>query len=320
MRSRNFGRYALCNCLAAAMLAGCGGSQQSMATLPAGSSAVRQANQHRNSAGSDLIYAAADGKAYVVSYPQGKLVSTINEGGGDICSNGSGNVYLVVDNRVDEFAHGSTTPSASFNVPSSSVGCAVDPSTGNLAVTFELASGNNVAIFSSGSSNPVLFKADLDASTCGYDNQGNLFVTGYEDGNVEGVAELPENSSTFESISVAPSIQGEYGRVQWDGSYLTIEAYDTGKRGPHTVTVNRLSISGSGATVVGTTSIKGIKKSAFLSWLEDNRVVIPFGNASRATPNIGYWKYPSGGRPVRTLKAPAGHAVIFNAVTVSVGS
>ncbi|HEX3370433.1 MAG TPA: hypothetical protein VHS56_12705, partial [Candidatus Cybelea sp.] len=94
------------------LLAGCGGSSQSQATIPLASSSVRQAAQHGRPRKSELIYAAGDGHTYVITYPQGRLVGTIDEGGFDACSDSSGNVYLAVDApRVDEFVHGATTPS-----------------------------------------------------------------------------------------------------------------------------------------------------------------------------------------------------------------
>lgn len=320
MTNRVLSRYALSNCVAAAMLAGCGGSSQSIATNPQGSSLKRETAEHGKSAKGDLIYGAADGSTYVLSYPQGKVVGAINEGGADVCSDSSGNVYLTVDSRVDEFSHGATAPSASFNLPNITVGCAVDPVTGNLAVTYFGDSRGNVAIFPSGSSNAMYFRTSVDAASCGYDNVGNLFVEGFGQGGIPGLTELQKNTQAFETLTITPRIQGSFERVQWDGSYIALQSHIQMRKLPQTVTLNRLSASGSTATVVSSTSINGIKKSVFLSWIKNNQVIIPYGMDGRATPNIDYWKYPAGGAPRRTLKAPGGHGVIFNAVTVSVRS
>lgn len=297
------------------LLAGCSESPTQSSIL-SGSLAVRQLLQSSKSGSNDLIYAAGDGHSYVLTYPQGKLLGSIDEGGYDVCSDPSGNVYLAVGGpRVDEFAHGATTPSASFNLPGVAQGCAVDPTTGSLAATFLRTNGNNVAIFSSGSGNPTLLSSSLNVGPCGYDDQGNLFVAGTEPTSAYTLDELPANGNTFRTLSITPAIQRNFGRVQWDGSYLTVESWTYTKK-PRSVFVSRLAISGSVATVVGTTAIKGIKQTAFLSWIENNRVLVPYGNASKGTPNIGYWKYSEGGRPRQTLKAPAGK-VNLNALTVS---
>ena len=317
--SSGFGRYALTSCAAAAMLAACGGSSQSAATIPQGSSTVGQANQHGKSGSGDLIYAAAIGKSYVLTYPQGKLVGTINVGAPDACSDDAGNVFLAGD-QIEEFAHGGTSPIATFSTPGSPFGCAVDPTSGNLAVVFARTSGNDVAVFPNASGSPTLYESTLTAFWCGYDNQGNLFVDG-EGQSGASLVELAKNAKSFETLSIAPHIEGVFLRVQWDGSYLTVEAQSNYKRGTHhAVSVNRLSISGSAATVVGTTQIKTIRKTAALSWIDGDRVLVPYGNAGRYNPNIGYWKYTAGGAPVTRVEKPAGKTAIINAITISKGS
>ena len=318
--SSGFGRYALTSCAAAAMLAACGGSSQSAATIPQGSSTVGQANQYGKSGSGDLIYAAAIGKSYVLTYPQGKLVGTINVGAADACSNNAGDVFLAGD-QIEEFAHGGTSPIASFTTPGSPFGCAVDPASGDLAVVFARTSGNDVAVFPNGSGNPTLYESTLNAFWCGYDGQGNLFVDGIGQGGAAGLAELAKNATSFETLSISPHIQGVFLRVQWDGSYLTVQAQSNYKRGTHhVVSINRLSISGSAATVVGTTQIKTIRKTAALSWIDGDRVLVPYGDAGRYNPNVGYWKYTAGGSPVKQVEKPAGKTAIINAITISKGS
>ncbi|MGB8151526.1 MAG: hypothetical protein WCE97_10085 [Candidatus Cybelea sp.] len=299
--------------------AGCGGQPQGQSTFPEGLTAVRQVNQHGKSGSGDLIYAAAIGKSYVLTYPQGKLVGTISVGALDSCSDDAGNVFLAGD-QIEEFAHGGTSPIATFSTPGSPSGCAVDPTSGNLAVVFARASGNDVAVFPNASGSPTLYDSNLTAFWCGYDNQGNLFVDG-EGQSGASLVELAKNAQSFETLSIAPHIEGVFLRIQWDGSYLTVEAQSNYKRGTHhAVSVNRLSISGSAATVVGTTQIKTIRKTAALSWIDGDRVLVPYGNAGRYNPNIGYWKYTAGGAPVTRVEKPAGKTAIINAITISKGS
>src|ERR1700688_4758776 len=139
MRIFGFTRYALYSSVAAAMLAGCGGSQAPIGApdAMAQSRAIAQARAHRASSGA-LIYATGGcGGTCILSYPQGKLVGSFSTFGGGVCSDAQGNVFLTHNGTVYEFAHGGTTPIATLSLPgNSAVGCSVDPVTGNLAVVF----------------------------------------------------------------------------------------------------------------------------------------------------------------------------------------
>jgi DNA-binding beta-propeller fold protein YncE len=77
------------------------------------------------------------------SYPQGILEGQITglSGPGGDCSDKKGNVYVTdvepSGNEIVEFAHGGTQALRTLSVPSGSnpYSCAVDPTTGDLAVT-----------------------------------------------------------------------------------------------------------------------------------------------------------------------------------------
>ena len=61
------------------------------------------------------------------------------------------------------------------------VDCSVDPTTGNLAVTWNrsASSENYIAIYKDASGSPTLYGLNDDfVFYCGYDNKGNLFVDG----------------------------------------------------------------------------------------------------------------------------------------------
>jgi hypothetical protein len=324
MQAQPFSRFALA-ISATWLLAGCGGSQPPIGApgvMTQTSAVAHHASRGKSwmlpeVKGEDLIYAAGDGHSYVLTYPQGKLVENIDEGGVDVCSDSSGDVYLAVGApRIDEFTHGATKPSTSFSLPGVALGCSVDPTTGSLAVTFLRTKGNNVAVFPPGDETPTLFSSSLNVAACGYDDHDNLFVAGTTPTDAYTLDELPANGKSFTTLSITPAIQRVFGRVQWDGSYLTVQSSTYTKK-PRSVFISRLSISGSVATVVGTTPIKGIKQTAFPSWIENSRVLVPYGNASKGTPDIGYWRYASGGPPTRTLKVPAGKADL-NALTISI--
>ena len=126
-----FSRYAFSRCVAAALLAA-GGSQppiRAPGAMPQTSAIAAHPERDKSwmrsrTSRGDLIYVAAAGKSYVLTYPQGKLVGTIDYGAADACSDSAGNVFLTVDQGVDEFSHGATSPSATLSVPGTSWGCA----------------------------------------------------------------------------------------------------------------------------------------------------------------------------------------------------
>jgi hypothetical protein len=259
MRIFGFSGSALAGCMVGALLTGCGGSPPPGA-MPQSSAIATHAFRGMSwllpeAKSEDLIYAVGGcGGTCILSYPKGKLVGEIPGYFSNyfeaLCSDSNGNVYLTDDTQVVEFAHGGTTAIATFSLPGNqALGCSVDPMTGNLAVVFNISS---VAVFSSGSSNPAVFSALLEASYCGYDNSGNLFVDGY-DSEKSGLAELPKGGDSFEKLSLDQSV-GQPGQVQWDGEHLSYESIGRGQN-----TISQLSISGSSATGVGQTVLRRVK-------------------------------------------------------------
>ena len=66
------------------------------------------------------------------------------------------------------------------------------------------------------------------------------------------------------------------------------------------VTVERVSIAGSIATVVGVTKFKGVTREAAQSWIQNGTIFIPFDTRGSGpyTNKLGVWKYPRGGKLV----------------------
>ena len=203
MRRLDFGRTALSISAVATLLAACGESKPPIGvpgTLP--QNRVIAAHAIRNGSwmlpdakrGALLYVTGGCGGTCVLSYPRGKLVGQLNVGGGDnggICTDAHSNVYISSSTSVVEYAHGGTSPIATFNLPGTgAAGCSVDPTTGNLAVDFA-GSHDNIAIFLPGSDSPNVYESNVaDGFSCAYDNQGNLFAGGIN-GQASGLSELP---------------------------------------------------------------------------------------------------------------------------------
>src|SRR6202042_651602 len=90
--------------------------------------------------GGDLVYISSYANAvYVYSYPAGPLVGTLTGFNNPIglCSDAKGNVWVTnaSGGNIVEYAHGGTSPIATLQDSGQTPeDCAVDPTTGNLAV------------------------------------------------------------------------------------------------------------------------------------------------------------------------------------------
>jgi hypothetical protein len=156
------------------------------------------------------------------------------------------------------------------------VDCAVDPTTGNLAVAnffdYRGPSGN-IAIYPKASGSP---KQYVDSKIfyypfCTYDAHGDLFIDG-QDINFGGpyYAELLKGASTFTDITIPKAAQGY--PLLWDGKYFAIET--TGAK--FRATIYRISISGSTGTIVGTTALTNWKVHHTVQfWAQGNTLIQP---------------------------------------------
>jgi hypothetical protein len=303
-----------CGVCAILMLAACDGTPVAPRSSPATSWMRGEAKSE------DLIYATGGCLGTCVfSYPSGDYVGTLGVGGDDggDCTDSSGNAYIADDGQIFEYAHGAENPTATFEVTgSNATGCSVDPTTGNLAVVF-VGSADNLAVFSQGSSEPVLYNAGIDAAYCGYNQKGDLFVDGFGSANVPALVELRSGSGGFVHIALKRAL-GLPGQIQWDGTYVTYEGLTK-----QNITISRLDIDGSSATVVGTTFFY-IKAPASQSWIYAGNVLIPYGNlGSRGQQNhVGVFDYPSGGKPEHRIQAPRSYvnSVNFRGVALSLAA
>lgn len=294
------GSSVLTSCVTLALLAGCGGPQPpsgapgGMTQSPAIAGQAAHGKPLPGTGGEDLVYAAGGcGGVCILRYPDVKLTNSISLSGpvGGDCSDGEGNVFVTNNAQVLEYAHGGTTPIATLSVPGvDAAACSVDPRTGNLAVAVGGNSSGDIAIFADATGTPALYDAGQGALFCGYDGSGNLFVSGVLNQH-NALAELPYQASMFMPITLSANTGGP-GQVQWDGTYITLE-----NRTDSDITIARLSISGSTASVVGKTKLRS-PKWASQSWIAGNRVIAPYSSKGEYTNKIGSWRYPRSGKVV----------------------
>lgn len=297
---RILARYAL-SIGAAALLAGCGGSQPPIAisgALPESRATAASHSHH------DLLYVSNLGTGTVTFYHlrSTKRAGTLSGFGTPVtlCSDRDGDVFVVdsTASTITEYAHGATSPiKTPLSDPyGSPFACAVDNSTGNLAVTDSTA---GVLIYSNGSGTPAQYTNSAFAfySYAAYDTHGDLFIDGdSHSGPV--FAELPKGSSTLESIKVDTELSFPTG-IAWDGEYFAV--CDEGHR-PNVI--DEFSLSGSTGTLVGTTTLYGsetITQIAVQRFSAQRRIIIT-PDADDYHHPVAYWLYPAGGTPIKRIR------------------
>jgi hypothetical protein len=315
MRIWDFSRSAFGSCVAAAMLAGCGGSQPPIGApgAMAQTAALQGQAAQRNDSGSwmapdaasqDLLYVSDTHTVTVYSYPKGKLEGTIRFGylPGGQCVDSKGNVFITDTDtgQIFEYAHGGKKPVAVLKSPADDpLGCSIDPITGDLAVS-SLGFGNDgaVGVYKGAKGSPKLYKNSAFHMYyfCGYDSSGNLFVDGQNgsSGAFE-FAELAKGERKLKSVILNQSIESP-GGVQWDGKYVAVGDQST-------PVVYQFNISGGVGSEVGSTSLGGSDVTVVLQYfIFGSRLIAPNQcNVKSCYGNVLYYPYPSGGTATKTI-------------------
>ncbi|HEY1884084.1 MAG TPA: hypothetical protein VGG51_13695 [Candidatus Cybelea sp.] len=225
-------------CAASALFAGCGAATTGGGALPAAIASKGIVSWMNSAASSgDLLYVSdSDNEVTVYTYKSQQLVGVLTGftqpmGG---CADSRGNVYIsdYAAQTLVEYAHGKGKPVRSLSdAPDSPYGCAVDPTTGNLAVANDdgMHEGN-IAIWTNASGEPVRYTDPTLGAfrSCAYDPHGNLLVTNGIQGYPydSDFAWLPSGGTKLVDLSIPRSgttsdWSGVYG-VAWDGKDFAI--------------------------------------------------------------------------------------------------
>jgi hypothetical protein len=350
MKSFRGTHYAFSIGTAAALLAGCGGSQLPIGapgTMPQSALSRAVAPWMRRFVQDDrvatidrgrtswiapgastqnLLYVSNGGAddVYLYSYPTGKSAGKLKgfKHPAGVCTDKAGDVWIVDSgsSKILEYAHGGQAPKATLTDAGAldPLGCSVDSTTGNLAVT-DLGSpsgGGGVWIYTGAKGTPKEYQlhAMQFAYFCGYDDKGNLFVDGLGSSYGFAFAELATGGRALESITLSQGV-GFPGGVQWDGEYITIG--DQIYQNQHQSAIYQVSISGSTGTIQGTTVLSGscdvlqFAISTLGGGKKDQQgssVIAP----DDCQNNVKFYKYPTGGSATKTLTGfqyPVGAAV-----------
>ncbi|MGC1380805.1 MAG: hypothetical protein WA814_07250 [Candidatus Baltobacteraceae bacterium] len=286
---------------------------------PAPSVARGRSRMSPRAKSSSLLYLgnSANGSVGVYSYPSlnplGVLLGFTQPY--TMCIDAAQDIYVTDfgGGRVIEYAHGAVAPARSLadhqGVP---VACAVDPSTGDLAVSNFVgpsSSPGNVILYTGAKGTPTKFTAPSfnNYFFAAYDANGNLFVDGLNASGDVLLAELPKGKSAFKAIAMNVTI-GFPGGVAWDGAFLAVGDQFSN-------TIYQFKVSGSNATEQGSTTLNDAT-DVFQFFTTGGSTKHPQATAVVGADFGGgaadQWQYPAGGTPVKTitgLDGPEGAAI-----------
>lgn len=245
----------------------------------------------------DLLYVNNVYTITVYSYPTGKLVGTLSDFYKPFgnCTDSSGDVYITDSSfgKTYVYAHGGTKPIRTLKNPNHQpYGCAVDPITGNVAVT-NYSTGSDrtgdVAIYRKGKGQPRSYSVYgfYYYYYAGYDTKGDLFVDGTgEYGEDFLFAELPKGAAAFKQILVDNYVAFP-GGVQWDGTYLAVGD-------PSTDDIYEYAIDQYKGKLEATTPLSGAGTIGQFA-IDGSSVVVPNQFIVGTGSNVLYYPYPAGG-------------------------
>ena len=306
MKVLQLGRYALCSSVAAALLAGCGGSEPPISApgvMPQ-SSAQHGAlpfSQYLTSSGGEVQYVTEEYPQRIAEYDYPKGDAPIRHWAlkgfpTAACTKGSKTFWIVLSkaNEIVEFAVGREKPIKTLTVTGGEpFDCAINPASGDLAVP--LAGTSGVVIFAKGSGSGQVFRDELASNRFStYDSNGNLFVNGFYHGN-PALAELPKKSAKFKLLSFSNHLSSELaaGPIRWDGTYVAMHD------GVGNIdAIYRYRASGNVAKLEGTVTLEGATDCGWFWFLSQAGVLFcPDWNVQY----VQVYKYPAGGSPIANL-------------------
>ena len=260
----------------------------------------------------DLLYVVNPSTVTMYSYPNARVVGTLDgfyfPG---ICAGNGGDIFITnyPPGRISKYAHGGRKPIEELK-PSKYVGlgsCAVDPTTGDLAVTGSLP---RVDVFRNARGKPRLYIGShfFMIAGCTYDDAGNLFVGGlskHQDGHGRHkpmYAELHKGTNSFVNVTLQGVVNPDF-IFQWHGKYLALQGYLPTKGSQYAPVIYQVAIRGTTGVKVGTTILGTPASNAHQFAILGGTVVFPNWYYLKGTEkfNVLFYDYPSGGPPTKIL-------------------
>lgn len=312
-----FSRAIMIGVAAGILLAGCGGLQVPVGTAREVPENYSSADADRGGSwmaleakSEDLLYVSEFSEVVVYSYPQLKRVGTLRgfDSTVGLCVDGKGDVFATnqIPARVFEFAHGGTKRIATLKIGIHQgrddllpVSCAVDPTTGDLAVA---GFSKHINVFKNARGKPLLYTDShfYFLQSCGYDPYGDLFIAGWKSSKAKpGFAELSKGSHKVININLDTPIYPD-GGVQWDGKHVAVFAFDPPKHGDPVI--YQFAINGTEGTKVGTTRLGAPSYLISQFFIFGKNLIAPnwYGRSDQYF-DVLFFNYPAGGTPYMTI-------------------
>ena len=280
---------------ALALLSGCGGNGLPVASSSGGSSPQSRVLAPPATSG-DLLYVAnktASEGVSVLTFPQGTPVTTIKDIGtvATTCSDTAGNVWIATFRNgshpfyLYKFRHGRAKPVETRYTRLGASGCAVDPTTGNLAVvSYDGSSDGAVDVWPGArKGKPATFFTSFAPSGCAYDDSGDLFVDGIG-GTGVALGELVKGGKNFTYITLGKNSGWTVANVQWDGTYVALAA--STKSG--SASIYRIRVSGERGKIVQMVHLRSLASWPHFVIANDEIVATQRGPVVR---KIGLYNY-----------------------------
>jgi len=284
------GFYAL-----AVALAGCG-ALQSQTTQP-----LPTAMSDAGARDGDLLYVSVGNTVREYSLPQAELKQTLTglstpEG---LCSDAVGNVFIpnLGTKQILEYAHGGASPIQTLKARGYPYDCAVDPTTGDLAVVdIDGPHGvrGNIAVYKNASGSPKIYNVRgwRYATSCAYDREGNLVAIGFTQSFFTKIAELLKGESSFNEVTLNRHTTSVYWIQSFGGAFTVYAAPLAG--------IYRLRISGSKGVLDGPAPLRKASRISEYAFSKRELVGIVYDFPPKKGV-VRFWPYPVGGEPAKTI-------------------
>ncbi len=294
MRRWNLSHYAIRSCVTVALLAGCGEPQPSIG-LPGAMPQSRPIALH-GQVPKELIYVIYPRYGFIAMYSasgkfyQRKLIARLDQPQA-ACVGRNDHVFVTLAgaSSIAEFDSGRAKQIGTLSDPGEyPAACAVDPTSGRIAVTNYLAAGGgrgSVSIYENASSTSKIYidKRIYAYQFCAYDSKGNLFIDGLHTlkSGFE-FAELPHGGNHFENLNLGAEIKFA-GALLWDGKDIALAD-------PKAKAIDRIA----DGHIVAQVRLDHYLGSDFFIANGEIGTVMPLTRGP-----MQFWKYPKGGKLAR---------------------
>jgi hypothetical protein len=265
----------------------------------------------------DLLYVANQKATFgisVLTFPGGTIVQSIANIGQPrgICSDPKGNVWVTtVQTRthpyyIYKFAHGEKRPVETLHPRKDVYGCAVDSTTGDLAVIGHLGSSSSEIDIFPPAGKMQIIPISFNPIALAYDNRSNLFIDGVAPSGTRELVEMPKGSKNLTRIALGRLSTWNPGSVVWDGKDIAVGIGSSLKAS----FIDRVDVTSSGGKVIGQVRLKSL--SAWPEFAIDGNQIVATKRRAAGATTAQLFKYPKGGKPTATYSGfsnPAGMAI-----------